>query len=126
MPTPDEFQIQRAFVMWYNGVPGKIEPAKLPGVIGWHTPNGGARDGLEAKRFKEMGVLAGIPDYWMLWGQLHGLEFKRPGGRLSPAQIDLHPRLIAAGATIKVVDNLADAKAHVISLGLVVDSKRMV
>lgn len=132
MPVPSEFAIQRAYIYWFCGVPDlrtpgawKITPAGLPGVITWHTPNGGKRDAFEAKRLKELGVLAGFPDVAHLWGALHLLEFKEPGGgRLSPAQIALHPRLIAAGATVKVVDNLADAKAHAISLGLVVDSKR--
>lgn len=119
MPKIDEFQIQRAFVMWFCGVPGKILPARFPGVISWHTPNGGVRGAFEAKRFKEMGVLAGIPDYWMLWGRLYGLEFKEPGkGRLSDAQEKLHPQLIAAGALVKVVDDLAIAKATVIGWGL--------
>jgi len=115
MPTPSEFDIQRAFVIWFQGILRKDgtwspAPAKMPGVVGWHTPNGGARSGLEAKRFKEMGVLAGIPDYFMLWGTLYALEFKKPGGRLSGAQIEMHPRLLAAGAIVHTVDNLDDAK----------------
>jgi hypothetical protein len=129
MPKVDEFQIQRAFVMWYCGVryperhpragQWKIEPAKLPGIVSWHTPNGGRRDAFEAKRFKEMGVLAGIPDYFMLWGRLHALEFKEPGeGRLSAAQTGLHPQLTAAGALVATVDSLAIAKATVIGWGL--------
>lgn len=111
--------------MWFEGVPGKIEPAQLPGVVGWHTPNGERRDGFAAKRLKEMGVKAGIPDYWMLWGTLYGLEFKKPNqGRLSPAQIELHPRLIAAGAKVATVDNLADAKRQAILWGLAMEERR--
>lgn len=125
MPLPSEFQLQRAYIWWFCGVPGKIEPAGLPGVITLHIPNGGKRDAFEARRLKEMGVLPGFPDVAHIWGRIHLIEFKEPGGgRLSPAQIALHPRLIAAGATVKVVDNLADAKAHTISLGLTVDSQR--
>lgn len=119
MPTPSEFEIQRAFVMWYVGVPGKIEPAALPGVVSWHTPNGGARSGVEAKRFKELGVLPGIPDYWFLWGRLYGMEFKEAGGRLSASQTALHPRLVAVGALIVTVDSLAAAKAQAAAWGLI-------
>jgi hypothetical protein len=115
---PQEFDIQRAFTLWYKGEPGKVEPAGLPGVVAWHTPNGGKRDGFEAMRLVQSGVEAGIPDYFLLWGALHAIEFKKPGGRLSPAQIALHPRLIAAGARIVTVDSLDAAKAAVRTWGL--------
>jgi hypothetical protein len=110
--------------MWFAGhkYPDgrwQIVPARKPGIVSWHTPNGGARDGAEAKRFKEMGVLAGVPDYLILWGALFCIEFKKPGGRLSGSQIELHPRLTAAGATIATVDNLAAAKSQVSAWGLV-------
>lgn len=119
MPAISEHQLQRAFLYWFNGIPNRLPAAKLPGVVCWHTPNGGARDGAEAKRFKELGVLAGIPDVFMLWGRLHALEFKRPGGgRLSPAQLDLHPRLEAAGAFVRTVDSLDEAKKIVRDWGL--------
>lgn len=112
MPIPDEFQLQRAYIMWARGVPGKIVPALKPGVICWHTPNGGHRDPVEAKRLKESGVLPGFPDVAHLYGGLFLLEFKHPNGkgRLSPAQLDLHPRLVAAGAVVETVDNLQAAK----------------
>lgn len=124
-----EHDIQKAYVMWFNGVrwaqgplkgQWKVVPAKLPGVVGWHTPNGGERrDGFEGKRLKELGVLAGIPDWYMLWGRLYAIEFKRPGGELSPAQRDLHPHLIAAGAWIFTTDDLRAAKSKTIEWGLV-------
>jgi hypothetical protein len=133
MAKPSEFEIQRAFHWWFAGLKfpknhpqagqWRIIPAKIPGIVSWHTPNGEKRDGFTAKRLNEMGVLAGIPDYFMLWGRLHALEFKDDEGRLSPAQIALRPQLIAAGAWVEVVDNLNDAKRKAISWGLAVDSK---
>lgn len=125
MPVPSEHEIQRAFHMWYAGVrhkdgTWKIVPARLQGVVSWHTPNGGHRDPFEGKRFAELGVLAGIPDYFMLWGALHAIEFKKPGGRLSAAQLALHPQLIAAGARVATVDNLDDAKRQAVEWGLTV------
>ena len=120
MPAPSEHQIHRAFHWWFAGKPPQIIAARRPGVVSWHTPNGGKRDSFEAKRFTELGVLAGIPDYFMLYGgTLFALEFKDDEGRLSRAQLDLHPRLIAAGAKVATVDNLADAKRQAISWGLV-------
>lgn len=121
MPVPSEHQIQRAWVMWFGGVPGKVEAAKLPGVVFWHTPNGGARSPIEGARFKELGVQAGIPDILILWGGIFGLEFKKPGGSLSSAQIAMHPRLLAAGMVASAtVDNLADARETVRKWGLTI------
>ena len=123
---PDEFDYQKAFVIWLrgnpdrNGVP-RVTPALRPGVEFWHTPNGGQRrDAFEGKRLNELGVLAGVHDLLFLrptrftegaFGLLFGMEWKKPGGRLSAAQIDVQPRLLRAGmAASCVVDNLADAR----------------
>lgn len=121
MPAPSEFAIQRAYIMWFCGVPGKVPAAGIPGVITWHTPNGGKRDPREAKVFKELGVLAGFPDVAHLWGALHLLELKDDKGRLSGAQIDLHPRLVAAGAKVATAHSLDEAKGHARAWKLVRD-----
>jgi hypothetical protein len=127
-----EFDLHRAVVLWLNGNPDKsgtprTTPALAPGVVFWHTPNGGERrDAFEGKRLKELGTLAGVHDLLFLrptrftegtFGLLFGLELKKPGGpqppsrQLNPAQVALHPRLMAAGmAASIVVDNLADAR----------------
>lgn len=128
MPAPSEWDIQRAFTIFYKGErwakgpkkgQWKVEPAGLPGVVSWHTPNGGKRGRVEAIRFKMIGVEAGIPDYLFLWGGLYGLEFKKPGGDRSDSQIALHPRLMAAGMiALETVDNLAAAKDFVRRHGL--------
>lgn len=127
-PVLDEFTIQRAYAMWINGVhweagplkgTWKLQPAKLPNVVAWHTPNGGHRDAFEGKRLRQSGVIAGIPDFAILHGRLHFIEFKRPGGKLSDVQRALHPHLIAAGAWVVTVDNLEAAKAQTRAWGLV-------
>ncbi len=113
MPRIDEFQIQRAFVTWFRD-------ARLPGVVSWHTPNGGKRDGREAKRFKEMGVEPGIPDYFILWGGLYALEFKSPDGRQSGAQDTMQGAMYGAGLLgWLTTDSLRDAAAQVVKWGLV-------
>jgi hypothetical protein len=131
-PAILEHDLQRALVLWLTGNPDKsgrprVTPALAPGVVFWHTPNGGERrDAFEGKRLKELGTLAGVHDLLFLrptrftegtYGLLFGLELKKPGGpqppsrQLNPAQVALHPRLIAAGmAASIVVDNLADAR----------------
>ena len=123
--APDEFDIQRAWCLWYGGeqwaagpLKGtwKIQPAQLPGVEWWHTPNSGeGRDAFQGARLKQAGVKAGIHDILLLSnGRLYGLEFKKPGGVLSPAQRAMHPRLLAAGMVASAtVDSLEGAKAVV-------------
>lgn len=125
--SPDEFDYQRAFVIFLKGNPDRdgvprVEPGLRPGVEFWHTPNGGQRrDAFEGKRLNELGLWAGIHDLFFLrpttfsdgsvWGLLFGMEWKKPGGPLSKAQKIVHPRLMAAGmAASCVVDNLADAR----------------
>jgi hypothetical protein len=118
-PIPDEYQLQRAFYQWligwpnHNGIPTK-PPALLPGVECWHTPNGGTRsNAFEGKRLKDIGVRAGIPDLLFLAkGKLYGMEWKKPGGVLSPAQREMHPRLLSAGmVAVITVESLQAARA---------------
>lgn len=129
-PAVQEFDIQRAFTIFYKGEKWKqgplkgqwkAPPHKLPGVVAFHVPNGGTRSSaFEGKRLNEIGLEAGIPDYIFLWGGLYWLEFKKPGGALLPSQIRMHPLLVAAGAVAgETVDNLHAAKEFVRRHGLV-------
>jgi hypothetical protein len=127
-----EFDLQKAFYQWLIGWPDKTgtptkQPALLPGVECWHTPNGGERrSAFEGMRLKEIGVTAGVPDLLFLrptqfaegvFGLLYGMEWKKPNGKpaetqLNSAQKLMRPRLLAAGMAAWVtVDNLADARA---------------
>lgn len=106
--------------MWLDGT--RTQPRRLaPGVVYWHTPNGGSRrDAFEGKRLKDIGLKPGIHDLLFLrptqfecgvFGLLFGMEWKAPGGTLSDAQIEMYPRMARAGlADSIVVDNLTDAK----------------
>jgi hypothetical protein len=129
MPAPSEFDLQRALVIWLDGNPDRdgrprVRPALAPGVVYFHVPNGGDRNAFEAKRLKQSGVKAGVPDLiFLAYQRFYCLELKEPGGkgRLSPAQREMHPRLIAAGATaLATLDNLAEAKAWCIANSLAV------
>jgi hypothetical protein len=64
---------------------------KVPEECLFAIPNGGERNAIVAKRLKEEGVRAGIPDLFLAYpsGNIHGLfiEMKKPkGGRVSENQ----------------------------------------
>jgi hypothetical protein len=131
MPTVDEFQVQRALILWLTGNPDKsgtprTTPALAPGVEFWHTPNGGERrDAFEGKRLREMGVQAGIPDLLFLrptqftegvFGLLFGLELKRPRAsrtrleKRDARHVELRNGLVARGYAERTVDMLSDSQ----------------
>lgn len=110
--------------------------------ICWHTPNGGGRSKAEAGILKAMGVLAGMPDLFVLgprigsWydkpigPELIAIEFKAPpkplksGGvskavpRLSPAQRARQADLGACGVPYLVIDDMAEMVQALKALGV--------
>ena len=85
--------------------------------ITWHTPNGGGRSKAEAGILKAMGVLAGMPDLFVMgprtfsdhtilqmpygfvetWPQIIAIEFKAPPKRLRLGGVSkARPRLCPA------------------------------
>jgi hypothetical protein len=81
----------------------------IPECVFWHTPNGGWRAINEAKRLKTMGVLSGLPDIFVLYKTLFGLELKVPGGVVSGAQQGMQARLRRAGAVTAVAFSFEEA-----------------
>lgn len=80
----------------------------------YHTPNGGSRNHIEAARLKAQGVKAGIPDIYLPVSRsnYHGLyiELKRQhGGRLSPDQKEMIPKLRAQGYRVEVCKGFQQA-----------------
>ncbi|WP_316176173.1 VRR-NUC domain-containing protein [Bradyrhizobium sp. SZCCHNRI1073] len=70
------------------------------GVFFWHTPNEGKRGFVNAAHLKAMGMIAGVPDLLILKdGRLYAIEFKAPGGRLTPSQRLVIDRMRECGAT---------------------------
>ncbi len=69
---------------------GLIDAIALPGVVAWHTPNGGKRSKREAGRFKAMGVRPGVPDWTIASDALIPtvlfIELKSATGRVSEEQ----------------------------------------
>ena len=59
-----------------------------PGVIFWHSPNGGKRSAQWAAKLKRMGVLPGVSDIVLFYGgQLFALELKASNGRPTELQL---------------------------------------
>ena len=83
-----------------------------PDVIIAAVPNGGWRKATEARRLKAEGVLPGFPDLIVMEprGMYHGLviEMKRIGGRTSPQQDKLLPRLKKRPYKVLLADQGAD------------------
>ena len=87
-----------------------LDARAFPEAIYWHTPNGGYRNAIEAKRFKSLGVTPGMPDLFILkGGRLYGLELKAEKGRPTAAQKAMHQALEAAGATVAIATGLDPA-----------------
>lgn len=101
----DEDQIQAAVVM-------HLTIRATPGIVWWHTPNGGLRNVGEAGRLKALGVKAGVPDLLAVRdGRLFALELKAQGGRVSDAQREMLAALEAAGVATAVAYGLDEALA---------------
>src|SRR5437879_5732759 len=102
MKRPEQ-QIHQAVVAHLNM---RAEPR----VFFWHTPNEGKRGWVNAAALKAMGMTAGVPDLLILKaGQLHALELKAPGGRLTPSQRGIMERMIECGALVAVAHSIDEA-----------------
>lgn len=57
---------------------------------------------------------AGVPDrIVILGGRVVFVELKRPGGKVRPIQAEVHRRMKAAGADVRVVDSIESARSFV-------------
>lgn len=92
----------------------------VPGLLFWHTPNGGYRTKSEASRFKAMGVRAGVSDLILFHrGRLFCLEIKAQGGRASEEQLAFIHEIDAAGAFTALATGLDACLATLESWGLI-------
>jgi hypothetical protein len=82
-----------------------------PGVVWWHTPNGGKRSKREAARFRSMGVLAGVSDFAISLpgGRFGFIEVKSPRGQLSAEQQEFLAAMKANGHFTDVVRTMDGA-----------------
>jgi VRR-NUC domain-containing protein len=91
----------------------------LPELFAFHVPNGGYRPAVEAKIFKSLGVIPGVPDVLILYrGRLHALELKTKGGRLTETQRRTHEDMRRAGAFTATCYGVDDALLQLETWGL--------
>lgn len=95
----------------HRAVVRHLEYRAAPGVVWFHVPNGGGRSRAEAGIMKAMGTQPGVPDILAFRaGRCFGLELKRErGGRVSPAQAEMHIRLAEAGVEVAVAHGIDEA-----------------
>ena len=89
-----------------------VNELRSNGFFVFAVPNGGKRDLVTAKRLKDEGATAGIPDLQIVLdgGRVIWIELKkRKGGRVSPAQKEIHERLISLGHTVIIGYGAKDA-----------------
>lgn len=104
----------------HRAVAQHLRARAVPGVVWWHTPNGGARSKAEGAIFKAMGVRAGVSDFIFVHeGKIFALELKAPGGRASEAQMQFLSEIDAAGAFTAMPTGLDAALATIEAWGLV-------
>lgn len=86
--------------------------AVLPNALCFHVGNGGKRSITEGRRFKLLGVTAGIPDLFLAIGdgRVYALEVKAPKGRVSPEQREIMDRLHHLGVECAVVRSIDDVR----------------
>ena len=91
----------------------------VPGMVAWHTPNGGERRPVEAAIMKGLGVLTGVPDVIALHkGNAYALELKAEGGRPTEAQLATIAKMEEAGAYTCIAEGLDRALAVLEAWGL--------
>jgi hypothetical protein len=102
--------MQRPEQAIHKAVVSHLNARSEPRVFFFHPANGGKRSIIEAKIFKALGVIAGVPDLIILKaGEVFGLELKATRGALTPSQRLVHAAMTEAGAKTAVAHSLDEA-----------------
>jgi len=82
----------------------------FPGVLAWHTPNGGKRSPATGAMLKAMGTMPGVPDWTFILasGKASFIELKAEKGIVSDNQKGFKGRAVARGCPYCVVRSLAE------------------
>jgi|ERR1700730_9929477 len=90
-----------------------------PRVFFFHPANGGYRKPAEAAIFKSLGVVAGVPDVFIVHnGRCFAMELKAEGGRATDKQLACIAALREAGAFVCLAEGLDRALACLEAWGL--------
>ncbi len=97
-----------------------IRLRKVPGLVFWHTPNGGKRSPREAAEFKRQGVLAGVSDLLFVKdGKMYALELKADRGKMSIPQMEFRDAVNSAGGYATFAVGIEAALAVLKTWGLI-------
>lgn len=82
-----------------------------PWIVFCAVPNGGARSKTEAAIMIGLGTVAGAPDLLIFnetrcGSKMLAVEFKRPGEKPEPEQVEFATRLRAVGVRAEVIDSV--------------------
>ncbi len=95
----------------HRAIVALIDREARPGALAFHAANGGKRSISEARKFKGLGVVPGVPDIVVLCdGRAFGLEVKTDKGVLSAAQKQMRERFVRAGCEYEVVRSVTRAR----------------
>lgn len=112
--------IRRPEQQIHKAVAEHLRLRAVPGLVWWHTPNGGARSKAEGAIFKAMGVRAGVSDFIFVHNnRIYALELKAEGGRATESQLKFLSDIDAAGAHTAIPEGLNAALATLESWGLI-------
>lgn len=82
----------------------------LPGLLWFHTPNGGSRNIKEAAELKRQGVKAGVPDILIIEQKNNysglAIELKVKGGKQTASQKEFEKKLTNKGFLYRIVYSL--------------------
>ena len=96
-----------------------IRQRGVPGLVAWHTPNGGKRKPIEAAIFKGLGVRAGVSDVIAVHqSKVFALELKAPGGKPTEAQLEFLSDISRAGGHTAIATGLDQALSVLEGWGL--------
>lgn len=94
----------------HKAVVAHLNVRSEPDVFYFHPANGGKRTTFEARLFKALGVIAGVPDLIFLKrGRMYALELKATKGRLTQSQEDAIGAMRRCGACVEVAHSLDEA-----------------
>jgi hypothetical protein len=102
MKATTESKVQQEIYIWFNN--------NYPNLLIHSTPNGGARNGFEAKNLKLTGLVAGIADLTIkgIASRFVDVEVKLPGEKLTNNQPAIAKKLIENQCHYLIVYSLDD------------------
>jgi len=103
----------------HRAVAQHLRTRAVPGLVWWHTPNGGSRSKIEGAILKSVGVRAGVSDFIFVHAnKIYALELKAEGGRATEEQLRFLSEIDAAGAFTALPVGLNAALATLEAWGL--------